>query len=126
MRAEGVERVVRIVEITNPSPGSFTVDAACCETALVAFLAVSAVVAVTACGVLRVEPQRQEALALPPHRQATSHTATVNSARSKAYDKRGVTAAWAHLSKDMAKELTTPCSSTRPPLGTCAKLTEVP
>mgnify|MGYP004279770399 CR=1 FL=1 len=81
VRAEDVECAKRsggvrhLVEVAHAAPGTLAVGAAWSETARDESLAVAAVVRVAAGRVLRIEPQREESGASPPHRQARRSTA---------------------------------------------------
>lgn len=81
VRAKDVESAQRsagvwhLVDAAHAAPGALTVGAACSEAARDASLAVAAVVRVAAGRVLRIEPQREESGASPPHCQARHSTA---------------------------------------------------
>ena len=80
VRAKDVECAKRsagvwhLVEVAHAAPGTLAVGAAWSETACDASLAVAAVVRVAAGRVLRIQPQREESDASPPHRQARRST----------------------------------------------------
>ena len=83
VRAEDVECAKRsagvrhLVEDAHAAPSTLAVGAAWSMAARDACLAIAAVVRVAAGRVLRIEPQREESGASPPHRQARRSTAGV-------------------------------------------------